>query len=210
MPSADPQASRASGEQLDRVAIADIIARERAARDTGDWDGLARCYVPASLVDISWFTGTGAEFARASAGMAEKMFSFHELGLSIIDVRGDRALGDTGCTIHLIGAMDGVEVDVVGYIRSRARLRQEEGRWLMVGLRAIYIHDLIVPLNPSSPPRISEAELARYRRSYRALCHMLAGQNLPARDDLPGVDRPETVTALVEAEKDWLTEATPT
>ena len=189
---------------LDRVMILDAMARERAARDAGDWDALASSYTSDSLVDLSWFTGTGEAFARASAGMAEKMFSFHEFGASVIDIHGDRALGNSSCTIHLIAGMDGVDVDVLGYIRSRARLRRHGDRWLMAGLKAVYLHDLIVPLNPSQPPRIAPGTLEKYRRSYRSLCHMLVGQGLPARDDLPGVDKPETVAALVAAETAWL------
>jgi hypothetical protein len=193
----------------DRQAIADIIARERAARDAADWTELARCYTANSLVDLSWFRGTGAKFAEASAGMATTMFSFHELGPTVIDLHGDRALGDTGCTIHLIGELDGVEVDVLGYNRLRARVQREDDEWRMAGLRSIYIHDLIVPLNPSTPPRVARKDLENYRRSYRRLCHMLVNHGLPARDDLPGVDKPETVAALVAAEKAWLHDGPP-
>lgn len=191
-------------EQLDRVMILDAMARERAARDAGDWDALARCYVADSLVDLSWFTGTGAEFAKASAGMEDKMSSFHEFGASVIDIAGDRALGNSSCTIHLIAELDGVEVDVLGYIRSRARVERDGDRWRMAGLKAIYIHDLIVPANPARPPRIDDAELGRYRRSYRNLCHMLVSRGLRARDDLPGMDKPETVAALLADETAWL------
>ena len=191
-------------ERLDRVMILDAMARERAARDAGNWDALARCYADDSLVDLSWFIGTGAAFAQASAGMAQRMFSFHEFGASVIDIEGDRALGDSSCTIHLIAEMDEVEVDVLGYIRSRARVERQGDRWLMAGLKAVYLHDLIVPLDPSRPPQIAPGTLDKYRRSYRGLCHMLVGQGLPVRDDLPGVDQPETVAALVASETAWL------
>ena len=191
-------------EAIDRVAIGDIIVRERAARDSGNWDALARCYTADSLVDISWFRGTGAEFARACAGMASRMFSFHEIGASVIDIHGDRALADIGCTVHLIGQLDGVEVDVQGHVRNRARARRDGDGWRMAGLTTVYIHDLIVPLNPSRPPEIASEVLQQYRRSYRTLCHMLVSHGLPARDDLAGIDRPETVAALIAAEMAWL------
>jgi hypothetical protein len=122
----------------------------------------------------------------------------------VIDLNGGRALGDTGCTIHLIGQLDGVEVDVLGYNRLRARLQREEGGWRMASLRTNYIHDLIIPLDPSSPPRVAREELEKYRRSYRCLRHMLVSHGLQARDDLAGVDKPETVALLVAAEKAWL------
>ena len=146
---ADRQAKWDVADPADQLVIEDIIRRERAARDGENWDELAACYTADSLVDISWFTGTGAAFAAASAGMATRMFSFHELGASIVDIRGDRALGNTSCTIHLIGKLDDTEVDVLGYVRSRARVQRVAGKWRMAGLRAVYIHDLIVPLNPA-------------------------------------------------------------
>jgi len=160
-------------------------------------------------VDISWFRGTGAEFAKASAGMAARLFSFHEIGASIIDICGDRALGDTTCSIHLVGDLEGIGVDVIGYVRNRTRAKRESGQWRLAGLRTIYIHDLIVPLNPSSVPQILPEVLEKYRRSYRALSHMLVSHGLSARDDLPGVDRPGTVAALIASERAWLNSQTP-
>ena len=60
--------------------------------------------------------------------MATRMFSFHELGASIVDIRGDRALGNTSCTIYLVGNPDDTEVDVLGYVRSRARVQRVAGK----------------------------------------------------------------------------------
>ena len=194
-------------EQIDRMAILDVIARERAARDDGDWDKLASTYTQDALIDLSWFKGSGEGFAKASADMASKMFSFHEVGASVIDVRGDRALGDTSCTIHLEGKIYGIETQVLGYIRSRARIQKQDGLWRMAGLRAIYIRDLIVPLNPTRPPPVTDDDLGRYRSSYPGLCVMLVAEGLPAHDDMPGVDKPETVAKLNKAFADAL--ATP-
>ena len=206
MPANDSPSTTTISAQIDRVAITDLIGRERWARDSGDWETLARCYSTDSLVDISWFRGTGAEFAEAGARMASRMFSFHEIGATIVDIRGDRALGDTACSIHLIGELGGVGVDVMGYVRNRTRARREGGRWLLAGLGTIYIHDVIVPLNPSQVPSIAPETLASFRRSYRSLSHMLVSHGLPARDDLAGVDRPETVASLLARENAWLNE----
>ena len=43
-----------------------------------------------------------------------------------------------------------------------------------------------------------------FRRSYRCLSYILYSQGLPVRDDLPGVDLPETVHQLVADEQEWL------
>ncbi len=188
----------------DRAEIENILCRERVVRDMEQWDDLAACYNADSIVDISWFNGTGAEFARASAGMTDRLFSFHEIGATVTDICGNRALTDTGVAIHLIAEVHGIEVDCVGYIRSRARLERKTDKWLMSGLRAVYIHDLMIPLNPSCVPQLDTERLATFRRSYRYLAYMLVARGLPARDDLPGVDQPETVKALIDAEEKWL------
>ena len=126
------------------------------------------------------------------------------MGATVADIRGNRALTDTGVVVHLIAQLDGAEVDCIGYCRSRARLERKTDTWLMSGLRAIYIHDQIVPTNPSQVPRIDPELLGKYRPSYRCLSYMLVARGLPARDDQPGMDKPETVQSLIEAEEAWL------
>jgi hypothetical protein len=68
----------------------------------------------------------------------------------------------------------------------------------------LYLQDMVVPLNPSHVPKIDPAEAAKFRASYRYLSYMLAASGLPPRDDLPGVDRPETAEALQDRETAWL------
>ena len=187
-----------------RIEIEDVLRRERLARDMQRWDDLAACYNDDSFIDISWFQGSGAEFAAAGARMASQMLSFHELGPPVVTVNGRRALTDMGITIHLIADIEGIEVDCVGYCRSLGRFERKSALWLMSGHRVIYVHDWLVPIVPGRIPQIDEARLARYRRSYRFLSYMLEARGLLARDDLPGIDRPETVEALRVGEKAWL------
>jgi hypothetical protein len=84
------------------------------------------------------------------------------------------------------------------------RAQTLDGRWLIAGLRMIYIRDVLQPCNPSRVPVVDEVEASRYRRSYRYLSYVFARSEHPARDDLPGVDRPDTVTALRAGEAKWL------
>ena len=188
----------------DRIAIEDIVRRERLARDMRRWDELAACYNDDSYVDISWFQGSGAEFARASAGMATRLLSFHELGPAVVTVAGDRALTDMGVTIHLVAEIGGSEVDCVGFCRSLGRVERKTDRWLMAGHRVIYLHDWLVPTVPGHVPPIDAGRLAGYRRSYRFLSYMLEHRGLPARDDLPGIDQPGSVERVQAAEAAWL------
>lgn len=190
---------------LDRIEIEEIIRRERLARDMQQWEDLAACYNDDSYIDISWFQGSGAEFASAGARMASRLLSFHELGPTIITTSGDRALTDTGMSIHLVAEIGGAEVDCVCFCHSLGRIERKTSKWLIAGHRVIYVHDWIIPVVPQRLPAIDEVRLSRFRKSYRYLSYMLEERGLPTRDDLPGLDRPDMVEALRIGERAWLT-----
>lgn len=192
-------------EQIDRVEIQQIVLRERISRDMQRWDDLAACYNTDSWVDMSWFIGTGAAFAKASAKMAAGgLLTFHEVGPTFIEIRGNRALADSGMTLHVVTKGGGADIDLVGYIRMHSRVERKTDSWLISGMRSVYIHDLLVPQNPSRVPQIDPAAIEHLRSSYRYLAYVLSQSGHPTRDDLPGIDKPETVSKLLAAEEAWL------
>lgn len=192
-------------EQIDRIAICELVQRERAARDMQRWDELAASYTEASEIDISWFHGTGKAFTEASRKMADNgLRTFHQMGPTIVEINGDRALAETGCAIHAIGNFAGAGADVVGYSRLFERVQRISRQWLIAGLQIVYIQDMILPLNPSNVPHIDPAELAGYRASYKFLSFLIASAGHVPRTDLPGVDKPETVANLIRQSQDWL------
>ena len=193
-------------ELLDRVAIADVIQRERAARDSALWDEMATYYHPDSTIEVAWFKGSGEEFVRLTKQnwRSGGNINFHELGSAVVTLKNDRALAETACTLHGFYHRDGIDVTGTGYIRLLWRAQRLEHRWLIAGLRGLYIRDLLQPCNPNQRIVLDEAELATYRPSYRFLTATLKYLGRDPKDDLPGVDRPETVKALREAELSWL------
>ena len=199
------RAAAEAGDAADRVEIQELVQRERLARDLQQWDVMAAAYHPDAVVDISWFSGTGPEFVAASRKAAERgLLSFHQMGPTVTTIAGARALAESGAAIHVVGKLDGAEVDVVSHARLFARAERRTDRWLLAGFRILYLQDMIVPLNPSHVPKIDPAEAAKFRASYRYLAYMLAAIGLPPRDTLPGVDRPETAKALQDGETAWL------
>jgi len=50
---------------------------------------------------------------------------------------------------------------------------------------------------------LPKEQLAQYRPSYRNLCYSLSLTGYEPADDLPGEDRPETVTAVLEEVFGW-------
>ena len=66
------------------------------------------------------------------------------------------------------------------------------------------MRDLLQTCDGSSHLDLNEGELSHYRPSYRYLTHTLKVLGRNPRPDLPGVDRPEGVAAVREAEQAWL------
>lgn len=45
-------------------AATQLVLRERQSRDRGWWADWSQCFAEDSIVDMSWFTGSGAEFVH--------------------------------------------------------------------------------------------------------------------------------------------------
>jgi hypothetical protein len=197
-------------EFVDRAAIADVIQRERAARDGRLWADMAACYHADASVDVSWFRGGGDAFVEASRKVADgQTLSFHSMSPAIVTVKDDRALAETGCSLHGMTELDGVDVALIGYARLFWRALRSGDRWLIAGLRATYISDMLLPRNPSRVPQIDDAVLRTFRPSYKYLSYVITKNGRAIQDDLPGIDRPESVVALRAAEQQWLERSTP-
>ena len=197
-------------ELLDKVAVADIILRERLARDNGWWDEMASYYHADSSVEVSWFKGTGADFVAGTRREAEKRIArttainFHVMSPPVVTVRGDRAVSESPCSLRNFMQINGVEAGRESFVKLLWRARRTPSGWLIAGLRCIYVRDLLLACNPSHPPVLDEARLAKYRLAYRYMAYTLEELGLSPRDDMPGEDRPETVTALRAGEQRWL------
>jgi hypothetical protein len=200
--------STADRAQLDRAAVADLVVRERVARDNGMWAEMAACYHPNSAIEVSWFKGDGATFVeQTKKNLSAGRLSFHHMSPPIVTIKDSHALAENACQLTAFVDLDNVPVCIINHARLLWRAQLLGDQWLIAGLRIIYIRDLLVPVNPNNVPKIDETEAARYRLSYRYLSYFFARSEHPAKDDLPGVDRPESVAALREGERKWLDEA---
>ena len=209
-PQANGQPSDAPG-LLDAFAISQVLLRERLARELHNYDEEAACFCPDATVEVSWFKGTAAEFIEAgrktrAAGDNDDSAYFDSLGPASVSVHKDRAIADSACAIHTFLPLDGVQASMTSFTRLLYRVRKSKGEWRILELKAIYIRDQLEPCNPAEIPKIDLAKLNQYRASYRHLSYALQANGRPLRDDLPGVDQPELVTALRAADRHWLHE----
>ena len=192
---------------LDKAAIEETVQTERAARDQAQWPRMLTCWHPESVVDISWFKGSGADFVAASARVYDAgIRSMHQMGPTLCRVQGDKALAETGCAILLHASVAGVPAFMTSHSRLFSRLSRYEGRWLLLGMRIVYQFDYLTPANSSDELQIDPVRLAGYRPSYRYASYVLVENGQTPNPDLAGADRPETVAALLNAEEAWFAE----
>ncbi|GAA3305157.1 nuclear transport factor 2 family protein [Streptomyces cinereospinus] len=180
---------------------------ERWARDMARWDVMAEQFHPDSLVDISWIRADGPEFVRLSRQSFEAGGrSCHVLSPVLIQVNGDRATADTGVVIAGRLSVGGVGLFLTAYSRIVERLEKRGRDWRISELKCVYQFDYLTPENPDDTVALDPDRLARYRSSYSALSYWVEETRGAAavRDDLPGVDRPETIAELYDANSAWL------
>lgn len=191
-------------EATDILAIQQLICRERESRDLCLWRRMASCFHADSRINISWFTGTGAEFVAASKGMFERgMRAKHRLGPILVSLNGERAVATLSGIIDIPQDVDGVEVTLSSHCLMIYTAEKRAGEWGLMSFSAIYRRDELVTATPGQQVAIEAAALADYRPSYRHLSWSLARTGYAVNNDLPGEDRPETVAAIMSDVFGW-------
>jgi SnoaL-like domain len=193
-------------EQVEKMLIVDMIVRERIARDRGHWDEMASYWHPESTVEVSWFQGSGSQFIEQSKkNIRPDSINFHQLSPATVTLNGARAIVDMPCVLQNFSELDGIDVNQAGHAHLLWRAVRSTGdQWLIAGLRAYYVRDSLIACNPGQVLTLDGAKLAGYRLSYRYLSYVLDFLGNAVRDDLPGIDRPETVETLYASERQWL------
>ena len=200
-----PHNSLSLNQAADITAITQLVVRERESRDLCLWNRMASCFFEDSLVDISWFRGTGKEFVEASKGMFERgMRAKHRLGPVLVTLNGDRAVASLSGIIDIPQTVDGVELTLSSHALFLYRVEKRTGEWGLMSFGAIYRRDELIPATPGQSVTIPPEDLAGYRSSYRNLSWSLAQTGYTVNNDLPGEDRPETVSAIMEAVFGWV------
>jgi SnoaL-like domain len=187
--------------------VTQLVLRERQCRDRGWWDQMAACFADDSVVDMSWFTGSGPEFVRQSRHMADGGWgghSVHRLSPPAVRVSRNRALAELPLAIEFRVSVGGTEADLISYARSQYRAQLADGSWRIVRITSIYERDTLVPSLPGTRLDIDAQDLASYRPSYRCLAWYLSQRGLQMRPDLLGDDQPEAVARQYDAEAAWL------
>ena len=201
---------RASAEKrieglLDRAEIFYLIRFESLCRDIKDWDGLVGSYVPGSPVRTTWFDGTIEEFAEASkekmgAGSGAKHWVFP----AKLHQNGGRAICESPAHISDRLTFEGVEFDVMAYVRFHSRVVLTDNGWRLNSFEGIYESDSVQPVNPADTLPIDWNIVNAMRPSYRFLGFCQAYRNYDVSQELLGDDRPDLLEAFYLAERKWV------
>lgn len=195
---------RAFLDAVDVTAVSQLVLRERLSRDLGLWEQMRDCYHDDSIVRISWMKGSGPEFVSHSKEMAERgVQASHRLGPILVTLAGDRAVAQFTGTIDIPSVLKGIDVIMSSDARFLVRAERRAGVWRLSGFDIVYLRDEISAVIPGQVPAIDPKAVNAFRPSYRFMSYSLTLSGFPVPDDLPGIDRPDLVNALVREVYGW-------
>jgi SnoaL-like domain len=201
---------RAVLEAADIVAVSQLVLRERFGRDLGLWEQMRDCYHDDSIVRISWMKGSGPEFVSHSKEMDQRgVRANHRLGPILVTLADDRAIGQFTGTIDIPSTIKGIDVIMSSDARFLVRAERRAGVWRLSGFDIVYLRDEIAPVIPGQVLTIDPEALKGLRPSYRLMSYSLTSSGFPVPNDLPGIDRPDLVDALVREIYGWAGLAVP-
>lgn len=189
----------------DIAEITQLVLRERQGRDRGWWDQLAESYWPDGQVNISWFKGSGREFASRSKEMTSSgARALHRMGPPIVQIKGHRAFVEVSGSVEFRIDMNGVLADLISYTRFYWKVERRNGVWRVKLFTVVYERDTLMPALPGQTLDIDPSIFKQFRPSYAMLGYYLTSRGFPTTNDLVGDDQPEGVDAFVESMWTWL------
>ena len=191
-------------ELLDRLAIRQIIDDWVVLRDARLWDGFRRLWHDDGVMMATWFQGSAEEFIRMNEeGFARGVRILHMLGGTSIELRGNRAIGQSKMTISQRASVEGVICDVVCTGRFYDFFDKREGRWGLVLRQPIYEKDRLDPVDPAAGPALDQTLLVRFPEGYRHLAYLQTRIGYKVKPDMPGITGP-ALEALYVRGASWL------
>jgi SnoaL-like domain len=192
-------------ESADITAITQLIVRERESRDLARWQQMRECFWPDSLVRISWFHGTGADFVAGSIDMAKRgVPAKHRLAPILVNLHGARAVASLTAIIDFPVNLQGIDATLSAHARLLYRAEKRENQWRIFGFDAIYMRDEIATPIPGQAMSIDPKDVQSFRPSYRMMTYYLKNKGFSIDSNLAGIDRPDLVQALNQELFAWL------
>jgi hypothetical protein len=191
-------------QQLDKLAIVEVVNNWALWRDAGDWERFRSVWHDDGWMSATWFQGPATRFIEVSRSGFERGVSIlHFLGGSSVELRGSRAIAQTKMTINQRAAVDGVAVDVVCSGRFYDFFERRSGRWAIVRRQPIYEKDRMDVVDPAGRLALDPALLASFPEGYRHLAYLQSKIGFKIKQDMPGL-KGTVVQALYARGAKWL------
>ena len=191
-------------QQIERLAIRDLIENWALWRDSGDWERFRTLWHDDGRMMATWFQGSADEFIKVSrAGFEKGVRILHFLGGAAIDIAGNRAIAQTKMTINQRAEVDSVLCDVVCTGRFYDFLEKRGQQWGLALRQPIYEKDRLDPVAPDAQITLDVNLLNRFPEGYRHLAYLQTRIGYQVKPDMPGLTGPE-VEALYERGARWL------
>lgn len=190
---------------LNSEAVTQLLYRERQTRDRGWYDEMASCFTPDATINMSWFTGSAADFISTTRSRTgDGVWGRHRLSPPTVRINGGRAWAELPLSIEFAIDIDGEPADLVSFCRSQYRAVRTQVGWRITAITSIYERDTLTASIPRHTLNIDPHAFLRLRPSYRNLAWYFAQQGTPLPDNLLGDDRPDSVAKQYRQEKLWL------
>lgn len=191
----------------DKYACAELIQSWGLYRDQLRWPELRDTFVGHGTIAVSWFRGSFADFvARCAARSPERTGrAKHFLSPSVVEVAGDRALAETSTVIRVRQSIGGIAVDLTSYARFLDRFERGEAGWKFVERAAVYEHDRLDPVEPSSAfaALFARGESGQYPNAYRYMALRIHAEGGSLAEPVLTDGAPDT-DALRRRYREWL------
>ncbi len=190
----------------DMTEITQLVVRERQSRVRRLSDQLRQCFHPNATVTTSWLHGSVADFVSSAEGGSPGSSGpiVSRLGPPVVDHVGRRAVVELPSTTTRWIPVNGVEAELVSFMRLLYRVEQRDGVWRISDLTAINEGGTLSPAVPGTDLQVDPDALVGLRHSYRWLAYTRSLEGDTLSPDLFGIDRIDAVNALYEDALAWL------
>lgn len=189
---------------VDRLAVQELLQNWVVWRDAGDWERFRSVWHDDGRMMATWFQGSADDFIRVSReGWDRGVRILHFIGGISIDLRGDRAIGQTKMTISQRAEVHGVLCDVVCTGRFYDFVERRNDRWGILLRQPIYEKDRLDAVDPTARLELDRKLLDQFPSGYRHLAYLQVSNGFTVKPDMPGLTG-DAVAALYERGTRWL------
>ena len=188
----------------DNQEISDLVIWERQCRVRHLQKELKDCYFDDAVCVTSWSGGRVNVNEYLNGGKAPVNDPEYPIvsrcSTPVIHQNGDRAYAEVPSITFRWTNVNGEKAVLESHMRFIFCTEKRDGEWKIVFFGNVYESDTLTPEIQGTDLKIDCEEVKKLRHSYRYQAYVDEGVS----QELPGIDRPDTVDALYKEVEDWM------